>query len=192
MKKIITIFVLALLVSVNAINAQGFKKPADGKAAVYFTRTVTYGSKMLIDIFDGEEYVAYSVGKGYSVYECNPGKHVFWVSAENTDFITADLEAGKIYIAQVYVYPGVMKGRVSLVPNSPKDTKLDGYNASIEIVNKIVAKEMRDKSYTKRKDKFTSKAYMTKKMEGYKTTIEGKKEVPNMSKDMFVDPKELK
>lgn len=192
MKKQFLLSILALcFIGINTISAQGFTKPSAGKAAIYFTRTVTFGSGMLIDIFDGEEYIAYSMGKGYSVYECDPGKHIFWVAAENTDFITADLEAGKVYIAQVYVYPGVMKGRISLVPNSPTDTKLDGYNASLAIVKAEKAKVMKDKTYDKRKEKFTKKKFMTVKMEGYKNNIEGKKEVPNISKEMAVEEKEF-
>lgn len=193
MKKQLLLSILALcFIGLGNSSAQGFVKPSEGKAAIYFTRTVAYGSAMLIDIFDGEEYIAYSRGKGYSVYECEPGKHIFWVAAENTDFITADLEAGKVYIAQVYVYPGVMKGRISLVPNSPTDAKLDGYNASLEIVKAESPKVMKDKAFDERKAKFTKKKFMTVKMEGYKNNIEGKKEVPHISKEMAVDAKEFK
>lgn len=191
MKKITLLIIFAIcFFCINIINAQGFKKPSEGKAAIYFTRTVTFGSKMLIDIFDGEEYVAYSMGKGYSVYECTPGQHIFWVAGENTDFITADLEAGKVYIAQVYIYPGVMKGRVSLVPNAPTDTKLDGYKASVDQVKAMGAKVMDMKKFKKRKDKFVSKKFMQVKMEGYKKNIEGTN-IPKITKEMSVDQKEF-
>jgi len=126
------------------------------------------------------------MGKGYSVYECDPGTHVFWVAGENTDFITADLEAGKIYIAQVYIYPGVMKGRVSLVPNSSKDQKLDGYNASIEVVKAEKPKVMDEKKFNARKEKFTKKNFMGVKMEGYKKNIEGTN-IPKITKEMALD-----
>ncbi|MCX6223658.1 MAG: hypothetical protein NTV01_02710 [Bacteroidia bacterium] len=184
--------ILALcFIGLNSLSAQGFTKPSEGKAAVYFTRTVMYGSKMLIDIFDREQYVAYSIGKGYSVYECNPGEHVFWIAGENTDFITADLEAGKVYIAQVYVYPGVMKGRVNLVPNSAIDKKIDGYNASLEIIKAVKPKVMDEKKFQARMKKFVSKKFMTVKMEGYKKNIEGK-DIPRITKEMAVEQKELK
>jgi hypothetical protein len=192
MRKKTLLSILALsFIGLNILSAQGFVKPSEGKAAIYFTRTVTYGSSLLIDIFDGEEYVAYSMGKGYSVYECKPGEHLFWIAAENTDFIKADLEAGKVYIAQVYVYPGVMKGRVSLVPNSAIDQKTDGYNASVEIVNNVKAKVMDEKKFNKRKANFTNKKFMSSKMAGYKKNIEGK-EIPKITKEMAVGEKEFK
>jgi hypothetical protein len=131
------------------------------------------------------------MGKGYSVYECNPGEHLFWIAAENTDFIKADLEAGKVYIAQVYVYPGVMKGRVNLVPNSAIDEKTDGYNASVEIVNDMKAKVMDEDKFNKRKEKFISKKFMSSKMAGYKKNIEGT-EIPKITKEMAVSEKEFK
>jgi hypothetical protein len=192
MRKKMLLSILALcLIGLNNLSAQGFAKPSAGKAAIYFTRCVMYGSTMLIDIFDGNEYIAYSMGKGYSVYECDPGKHVFWIAAENTDFITADLEAGKVYIAQVYVYPGVMKGRVSLVPNSAIDVKKDGYNASLEIVNSYKPKVMDEKKFNKRKEKFTAKNFMAIKMEGYKKNVEGKN-VPQITANMALEEKEFK
>jgi hypothetical protein len=184
--------ILALcFTGLNILSAQGFVKPSAGKAAIYFTRTVTYGANMLVDIFDSGEYIAYSIGKGYSVYECNPGEHIFWIAAENTDFITADLEAGKVYIAQVYVFPGVMKGRVGLVPNSAMDKKIDGYNASLEIVKSTKPKVMDENKFKARLDKFVSKKFMTIKMEGYKKNIEGK-DVPRITKEMAVEEKAFK
>ena len=190
-KKTLLIIFALCFTGLNILSAQGFVKPSAGKAAIYFTRTVTYGANMLIDIFDSEKYIAYSVGKGYSVYECDPGKHIFWIAAENTDFITADLEAGKVYIAQVYVFPGVMKGRVSLVPNSAIDKKTDGYKASVEVVNSVKPKVMDEKKFKARMEKFVDKKFMTAKMEGYKKNIEGK-DIPQITKEMAVEEKAFK
>jgi hypothetical protein len=173
------------------LNAQGFKKPSEGKAAVYFTRCVTYGSGAWIDIFDGEEYVAYSMGKGYSAYECEPGEHVFWVASENTSWVKADLEAGKVYIAQIYMFPGVMKMRVKLTPNAATDENLDGYNASLEMVNSVPAKVMNMKKFNKRKAKYEKKGFMAAKMEGYKKDIEGK-DIPTITPEMAVSEEEFK
>jgi hypothetical protein len=189
MRKMTLLSILALcFTGLNILSAQGFVKPSAGKAAIYFTRTVTYGANMLVDIFEGEQYIAYSIGKGYSVYECDPGEHIFWIAAENTDFITADLEAGKVYIAQIYVFPGVMKGRVGLTPNSAADKKIDGYNASVEVVNGTKPKVMDEKKFNARKEKFVDKKFMTVKMEGYKKNIEGK-DVPRITKEMAVEIK---
>jgi hypothetical protein len=192
MRKKMLVSILALcFTGLNILSAQGFVKPSAGKAAIYFTRTVTYGANMLIDIFDGEEYIAYSIGKGYSVYECDPGNHIFWIAAENTDFITADMEAGKVYIAQVYVFPGVMKGRVSLVPNSAIDKKIDGYNASLEVINGTKPKVMDEKKFKARLDNFVKKKFTSVKMEGYKKNIEGT-DIPKITREMAVEQKEVK
>lgn len=188
--KLIFGLVLCFISSI-AINAQGFQKPSEGKAAVYFTRTVTYGSGMWIDIFDGEEYIAYSMGKGYSYYECDPGEHVFWVGAENTSWITANLEAGKVYIAQVYVFPGVMKGRVKIVPNAEIDENQDGYIASVEIINEYEPKVMNEKKFNKRKAYLDKKEFVSKKMAGYKKDIEGT-DIPAITPEMAVSEEEFK
>jgi hypothetical protein len=108
------------------------------------------------------------------------------VAGENTDLLRPDLEAGKVYIAQVYIYPGVMKGRVSLVPNSAKDEKLDGYNASLEKVKEEKPKVMDEKKFNARKEKFTKKNFMTIKMEGYHKNIENTN-IPMITKDMALD-----
>jgi len=59
------------------------------------------------------------------VYECEPGKHVFWASSENKSVIEAELEAGKVYIINSEVRMGILYAEVELLPfdNNPNSYK---------------------------------------------------------------------
>lgn len=192
MKKEILLSIFAIcFIGLNISSAQGFEKPADGKAVIYFTRTVGFGSSQLIDIFDGGEYLTYMQGKGYWRYECDPGEHTIWIAAENTHWVSANVDAGEVYIAQIYVYPGVMKSRCKLVPQSNKDEELDGYNASIELIKEWKPMQIKEKSFNKRKDKFVKKEFMTEKLEGYQSGVKGSDGEEHLSDDMNVSESEM-
>ncbi|MCI9845288.1 DUF2846 domain-containing protein [Flavobacterium pectinovorum] len=116
MKKIL-ILAFAILSIVGY--SQELRKPSEGKAIVYFVRSSGMGALINFKYFDGEKYLGkFNYGK-YLVYECEPGKHVFWSRSENTDFIEADLEAGKIYIVDSEAQMGAIKAGVELVPFNP-------------------------------------------------------------------------
>jgi len=102
-----------------ALYSQELKKPSEGKTIVYFVRSSGLGALINFKYFDGEKYLGkFNYGK-YLVYECEPGKHVFWSRSENTDFIEADLEVGKIYIVDSEAQMGAIKAGVELVPFNP-------------------------------------------------------------------------
>lgn len=116
MRKILILFFT--IVSITGYS-QELRKPSEGKAIVYFVRTSGTGFLINFKYFDGEKYLGkFNCGK-YLVYECEPGKHVFWSRSENTDFINAELDAGKIYIIDSEPKMGVIKAAVALVPFSP-------------------------------------------------------------------------
>lgn len=116
MKKILILFFAIL--SIKGYS-QELRKPAEGKAIVYFVRSTGMGALINFKYFDGEKYLGkFNYGK-YLVYECEPGKHVFWSRSENTDFINAELTAGKIYIVDSEGQMGAIKAGVKLVPFSP-------------------------------------------------------------------------
>lgn len=110
----------ALLFLALALPVLGFsqeiKKPAEGKALIYFTRTGFMGGAINFKYFDGEKYLGKFNTGNYLAYECEPGKHLFWAKSENFDFLEADVEAGKVYIVQSLVKMGAMKAGVDLVP----------------------------------------------------------------------------
>lgn len=108
-------FLIILFISFSAFS-QGLKKPAEGKALVYFVRSEQLGFLINFKYFDGEKYLGkFNYGK-YLAYECEPGKHLFWSKAENMDFLEADLEAGKIYIVDSVPQMGAFKAGVELIP----------------------------------------------------------------------------
>ncbi|WP_296687171.1 hypothetical protein [Flavobacterium sp.] len=109
-------FFFAFLISSVLAFSQELKKPAEGKAIVYFIRSNSMGFLINFKYFDGEKYLGkFNYGK-YLAYECEPGKHLFWSKSENVDFVEANLDAGKIYIIDSEPQMGAFKAGVKLVP----------------------------------------------------------------------------
>jgi hypothetical protein len=98
----ISLFVaLLLLLNSNKIYSQHkFQSPSEGKSVIYFMRTTSLGAIMNFRFFDGKKYLGKFKDKNYFRYECEPGKHLFWVKAENIDYLEANLLAGKVYIVE--------------------------------------------------------------------------------------------
>lgn len=118
-------FIVLFLVSISGFSQ--LKKPAEGKAMVYFVRSEQMGFLINFKYFDNEKYLGkFNYGK-YLAYECEPGKHLFWSKSENIDFLEADLEAGKVYIVDSEPRMGAFKAGVSLVPfeNNPVNFKTE-------------------------------------------------------------------
>jgi hypothetical protein len=116
-----------LLIAITATfgYSQELKKPSEGKAMVYFTRVEGMGFLINFKYFDGEKYLGkFNYGK-YLAYECDPGKHLFWSKSENTDFLEAELEAGKTYVIDSEPQMGAFKAGVKLIPfdNNPANYK---------------------------------------------------------------------
>src|SRR5690606_10628764 len=97
--------------------------PPEGKSLVYFIRSSGTGALVNFKYFDGEDYLGKFRGKNYFIYECDPGKHVFWVTSENRDFIEADLLSGKVYFVEVRPTMGAFKAAVKLFPVANDDTR---------------------------------------------------------------------
>jgi hypothetical protein len=113
MKKVLLIVVVLFA---TAMYSQDLKKPSEGKSLVYFVRSSSVGFLINFKYFDGEQYLGkFNYGK-YLVYECEPGKHLFWSKSENSDYLEAELEAGKVYIIDSEPQMGAIKAAVKLVP----------------------------------------------------------------------------
>nr|WKN40099.1 hypothetical protein K4G66_15500 [Tunicatimonas sp. TK19036] len=134
MKNIILLSLFTALVSLNAFG-QEFPQPSKGKSLVYFARVSGAGAIINFKYFDGEKYLGKMNGVHYFAYECDPGEHVFWVAAENRDYVTADLQPDATYILEVRPVPGVIKAAVQLNPVSPDNTRI------VKRVKKIMAKK---------------------------------------------------
>jgi hypothetical protein len=126
--------IVALLLAVQAVSAQELKSPPADKSLVYFVRASGTGALINFKYFDGEDYLGKFSGVNYFLHECEPGKHTFWVTAENRDFVEADLLPGKTYVIEVRPTMGMMKAAVKLIPFDKNDEK------SLKKLTKILEK----------------------------------------------------
>jgi len=122
MKKISVFSVFLLFVAYGSF-CQQFKSPAEEKSLVYFVRF--QGALALIDFkyFDGQKYLGRVSGDNYFIYECDPGEHVFWVAAENREYMKGDLKANCTYVIEVRPYMRAVMSGVKLYQISPGDEK---------------------------------------------------------------------
>ena len=122
---------LLLLFSAFFSFGQELDTPKEGKVLVYFTRYDAVGFLINFKYFDGEKYLGkFNHGK-YLVYECEPGKHLFWSKSENMDFVEADLEAGRVYIIDSRPQMGAFKAAVKLVIFNKELDNYDRYKKRI-------------------------------------------------------------
>lgn len=115
------------------LQAQGLATPSEGNVLVYFIRTTGTGALINFKYFDGEKYLGKFSGKNYFVYECEPGKHVFWVTSENRQFMEADLLPNRVYMVEVIPTPGAIKAAVKILPIARDNQK------SLKRVNKLIS-----------------------------------------------------
>ena len=176
-----------LLISFAGAFGQGFQPPAEGKAVVYFTRVTAFGALVGFEYFHQDKYFAIAKGKNYVRYECDPGKHLFWVSTENKEFLTADLASGGTYVVIVNVAMGFGKARVSLSPINATD---ENFKRAKELVMKkppvVTSQEKIDAMNIKLKD------FIAEKLDMYETTWKKEKDFKNITADMAIPAESLK
>jgi hypothetical protein len=120
--------------------SQGFIPPAKGNSVVYFARVHPYQSSVPFTFFDGDLLITDFQGHNYYRYECKPGKHLFWASSDNTEFVPAELNANETYVVlatPVQGSSGLLK--VSLTPLHSKHK--DFHKAKHIIVTKAPVEE---------------------------------------------------
>ena len=87
------------------------RRPAPGKALIYFARTQTMGYAVKVKLYSDGNFVGLIMSKTYVPVEVNPGKHEFIVEAENAGFLEAEVAPDRIYVVQVAIHMGAMKAR---------------------------------------------------------------------------------
>ena len=120
------LYVLVLLLILPILSAKSQSKitpPPEGKAVVYFIRTAGAGAWINFRFFDKGQFLGKFNGINFLRYECDPGKTVLWVKAENIDFIEADLKEGGIYFVETIPIPGAFSSGVRFKLVDYKDTK---------------------------------------------------------------------
>lgn len=122
------------------------QNPQPGKAMVYFVRAGDL-TGFLINFrhFADNKFIGKFAGSGYLKYECDPGKHIFWVSSSNVKFINAELEADKIYVIETIPIDGIGYAAVRIqIPDRFASEKR--YNRQRKRLMRVLANPKYDKS----------------------------------------------
>lgn len=114
----------------STLASSGEMKPAAGKALVMFLRPSALGLLIHASVHDGDKLIGMVPYNCKLAYQADPGKHTFMVVSEAADFMTADLEAGKTYYAQVVPRMGAWRARFSLWPVENKPSAYEWEKAS--------------------------------------------------------------
>jgi len=182
------VFAMMTLLCCQSLFAQGFQPPAEGKAVVYFTRVSSYGYAVSFEYFHNDEYIGVFKGKNYMRYECEPGKHLFWASSENKEFIEADLAAGGTYIVMVNIEMGAWKARVGLSPITDKNTE------EFTRAKDLIFSEPPSSTPQKKVDEMNVKLkdFIADKLKMYDEVWKSKYNYPVITQDMAIPAESMK
>ena len=185
MKKLLMTLLVPMLFSFSFAPVSEVTPPAKGKAVIYFARTSAMGMLYNFNFFDKDKFIGKFHSTGYLRYECEPGEHVFWARAENSDFMTAELEADKIYFVLAEPHMALATTRVELRPIDPNNKKDDN---RLKNIIKLIEKKEPDvtspEEIAEEENKKASHAAALKNFE------EGKKgKIERLSKEMFYEKK---
>lgn len=179
--KNITLVLLSLLLF-SFTKGNEITPPSEGKAVVYFVRTSSTGILINFSYFDKDKFIGKFHGHGYFRYECEPGEHVFWAKSENRDFITADLEAGKIYFVDADAKMGGFKARVELMPVNPaQDRKL--MNIIEYMVNKREPETFTSDYLQTENEKWKDDIQLA--LDRYQELVHKQEKIERLNKEMF-------
>jgi hypothetical protein len=87
------------------------RKPAAGKALVYFVRTQYMGMAISVQLVVDGKPLAWTRAGTFVVYEGDPGKHEFASISEGGALLDADLLPDRIYYVQLAIHMGAMRAR---------------------------------------------------------------------------------
>jgi len=178
MKKILLTLLIPALLSFSFSPSGTITKPAKGKAVVYFVRTTLIGMLAPFSYFDKDKFIGRFSGPGYIRYECEPGEHIFWGRADNEDFMTANLQADKIYLVEAVVLTYGVRLKVVNVREDEKRAN----RVLRTIGNKdasITTAEEADKETERLKDA------IQEALKKYDEKVAKKRIIERMEKDMF-------
>lgn len=170
--------------------AQGFKTPAEGNAAIYFVRVSSWGSLTSFEYFRNEEFIGVFKGKNYMRFEYPAGKQLFWASSEDKEFLECDLQAGKIYVVLVNIEMGAWKARIGLEPVTSTTHK--AFDRIINLVNEKNPVVTSQAKIDKTKRKLARKDFVNTVMDKYNTIWKGGGNIKQISADMFMPIEALK
>jgi hypothetical protein len=118
------LFSFSFCISQNTYNEgkNGLQFPKEGKSLVYVIKS---GAGFLLNfrVFKDDKFIGALASGNYFIIECDPGKHLFWATSENRDFVEANLEANKVYILNLEGQMGAFIASVSLKPLKPTEKR---------------------------------------------------------------------
>jgi hypothetical protein len=129
-----TPIIILTLVCASMLCTAQIAPPSEGKAVVYIVRTSSLGFAIKFSYFDSTAVIGRFNGPKYVRYECDPGTHLFWAMAENSTFVEANVDAGRIYFIQAVPKMGAVEAGVKLEPVDPKNE--DAMGRILKLMNK--------------------------------------------------------
>lgn len=118
------------------------RKPAPGKALIYFVRPQFMGAAVKVKLYAEGKFLGILASKTFIPYECEPGKHVFAAVAENAGLLDATVAADRIYVVQVAIHMGGIKARTHFEVARKGSEALDEYQkAKSELVGITATEE---------------------------------------------------
>jgi hypothetical protein len=102
--------------------AQITRQMEEEPAHIYFTRVSKYATHAMFYVFDGDSLINVNEGVNWFRYDCQAGDHLLWITNRKyTDFVEAEVEAGKFYIIMIDVNIGYGKSSTRLRPLTIED-----------------------------------------------------------------------
>ena len=203
MKKILFVLLTMLFTSAFAQEveekqaASVWAKPSNGKSMVYITRREPAAVLIKFGIYDGDIFLGKLGAKKYFAYECDPGEHIFMAKGENTFYVEANLEEGKVYVLDLKVQMGIASARLKLVPFEKSNKKYEKEKSKIsKFISKskgeILSEENdieeeddgEDDGEAEVQDPTTTRSKRLQKF--YKMKEKGKK-ITSLTSDMYVE-----
>lgn len=189
MNKIKTLMLmLVAILATLPLFSQGFTPPADGNAAIYFVRVSNYGGVVSFEYFHEKEFIGIFKGKNYMRFEYPAGKHLFWASSEDKEFLNCDLKAGETYVVLVNIEMGAWKARIGLEPLLVTNEDFARAKEVIQSNAPIVTPEAKIKSTQKTLDE---RGFTEEMMKRYETEWKNAKNTKTISQDMFIPKDKL-
>lgn len=135
--------------------------PSADKANIIFIRPVGSAWRQASTVFDvtGDKMELIGVVPNMKklVYSVDPGQYTFMVLGETTDYISADVEAGKSYYARVVQRMGAWKARFSLVPIQRSDFSNEKVQKWLTSTQYVKPNDKLDDWFAKHKESIVNK-----------------------------------
>ncbi len=116
--------------------------PQPGKAMVVFMRPSGIGFMVQSTVYEVKESEVQMIGivsaKTKVAYQVDPGKRLFMAVGESAEFMSAELQAGRTYYANVSPRMGMWKARFSLDPIRREQLESDGFKSDFNDTRWVV------------------------------------------------------